>query len=168
MMINLTDDQQSFCSVQVPPVVCVWKSSPTLLVELCQLDKQKKRSKSSRGASCGYLAGSDFSDSTNRIELVTRYPHIVLDSSRSLLGDMVREKSRWQRVESLCERSVSFSIFKVPSLLLRDATGGGGGQKVCLGWRSKSFNLTSVDLLFTLHLNEGSDSFTASFKYEGK
>lgn len=42
-MINLTDDQQSFCSVQVPPVVCVWKSSPTLLVELCQLDKQTKK-----------------------------------------------------------------------------------------------------------------------------
>lgn len=37
--------------------------------------------------------------------------------------------SRWKRVESLWDRSVSFSIFKVPSLLLRDATG---------GWRSQS------------------------------
>ena len=43
----------------------------------------------------------------------------------------------WKRARRLWERSVSLSIFKVPSLLLRDATGGGGG---CLRvkWRTAS------------------------------
>lgn len=77
-----------------------------------------------------------------------RSPHSHPQLLRSCPGDMLEEKaafvSRCEREETPGTRRV-FSIFKVPSLLLRDATGGEGG--------SESYSLTLRSVSTTVYFN---------------
>lgn len=107
----------------------VWKSSPTLadaLLKWIEVEKGVEAPELSRWNDFlrpykwNWTRGTRSSHRAGRLQVVSRWHR----------EEKARLVSRWKRVERLCERSVSFSIFKVPSLLLRDATGGvgGGGQ----------------------------------------
>lgn len=114
---------------EVALVVGVWKSSPTPADALFKWIKAKKgveELERSRWKDFPGLYNSNWTRNAHSSHRAGR-PQVV---SRWHRAEKARLVSRWKRAERLCERSVSFSIFKVPSLLLRDATGG--------GWRSES------------------------------
>lgn len=97
--------------------VVLFASSRFFPRPLLQVDKRVKEPRLS--------LWNDFSDSANQVGSVSSAPHIVVELLRSgsmkkLRAAEVSPSVRGETVSAAC----LFSIFKVPSLLLRDATVG--------------------------------------------